>query len=519
VRSELDEQSSSAGTKLDNAQLQALGYDEKFDRTMTFWQNFSLGFTYLSPVCGVYSMFAFGLSTGGPPMVWSYAIACVGQLLVALVFGEIVSQFPISGGLYPWSRRLVGKRWSWMAGWIYGWALFTTIAAVAVGAGPFLTELLGIPSTPGATALLALGLVLISTVLNLAGTRLLARVALTGFVCEIIGAIVVGLHVIIFHRYHSIGVVFDRFGVGQGHSYLPAFFAAMLVGAYTCYGFEACGDVAEETADPGRAIPKAMRMTIYIGGGASVFIAVALVLGVADIPGAIAGRDANPIITVLRSAFGPVGAPFVVAVVLVSFISNVLSIQAAVSRLIFAYARDQMIIGSSILTRVSSLHIPVPALMVAGAIPAAIICLGYFTENALQVIVSFCTAGIYIAFQMVVAAALYARLRGWRPNGQFSLGALGYPVIVAGLSYGVFTIGNILWPRGDSTTWYTHYSLLLTVGAFIGTGLVYMIVGRPFDVGDAPAGDAWRTLPADDQRSSQRTVSLSAGREAGVSRG
>ena len=30
------------------------------------------------------------------------------------------------------------------------------------------------------------------------------------------------------------------------------------------YGFEACGDVAEETPDASRTIPKAIRMTIYV---------------------------------------------------------------------------------------------------------------------------------------------------------------------------------------------------------------------------------------------------------------
>jgi hypothetical protein len=33
---------------------------------------------------------------------------------------------------------------------------------------------------------------------------------------------------------------------------------------FCCYGFEACGDVAEETPNPGRNIPKSMRMTIYV---------------------------------------------------------------------------------------------------------------------------------------------------------------------------------------------------------------------------------------------------------------
>jgi hypothetical protein len=37
----------------DAEQLQALGYSSNFERSMTKWENFSLGFTYLSPVVGV----------------------------------------------------------------------------------------------------------------------------------------------------------------------------------------------------------------------------------------------------------------------------------------------------------------------------------------------------------------------------------------------------------------------------------------------------------------------------------
>src|SRR5204862_5241968 len=158
-------------TERDTAQLEALGYDSNFDRSMSLWSNFALGFTYLSPVVGVYTVFAFAIATGGPPMFWSYLFVGLGQLLVALVFGEIVSQFPIAGGLYPWARRLVGKKWSWMAGWIYGWALFTTVAGVAVGAGPFLASMLGFTGSPFTTTIIGLLLVTLSTALNLRGTK------------------------------------------------------------------------------------------------------------------------------------------------------------------------------------------------------------------------------------------------------------------------------------------------------------------------------------------------------------
>src|SRR5437667_9952595 len=92
----------------DSAQLEALGYDSNFDRSMSLWSNFALGFTYLSPVVGVYTVFAFAIATGGPPTFWSYLFVGLGQLLVALVFGEIVSQSHTACGLHPCARRSVG---------------------------------------------------------------------------------------------------------------------------------------------------------------------------------------------------------------------------------------------------------------------------------------------------------------------------------------------------------------------------------------------------------------------------
>jgi amino acid transporter len=457
---------------------------------MTVWENFSLGFTYLSPVVGVYSVFALALAAGGPAMIWWYLIAGCGQMLVCLIFGEIVSQFPLAGGLYPWGRRLVGKRWSWMAGWIYGWALFTTVAGVAVGAGPFLASLFGFNSSPAITTAIALGLVAVSTALNLVGTKVLARVAMFGFVCEILGALAVGSYLFFFGRHQSLGVIVSTFGIQRNGSYVFAFLAAALAGLYTCYGFEACADVAEETANAEKEIPKAMRRTIYVGVSASVFVCLALILSLPNIQVVLDGRDADPVGTVLRGEFGLAGARLVTAVVLVSFLSCILSLQAAASRLLFAYARDNMIVGSTRLARLSKRSVPAAALAVSGIIPAAIVCTGYFLQDALLIIVSFAVAGIYMSFQMIVAGALYARFRGWRPSGSFRLGAWARLVNVAALIYGLAALADIFWPQTPAAPWYVNYAIGLTTLIVIGTGAAYMILVRPYDRGDAPAGDA-----------------------------
>lgn len=464
----------------DEAQLRSLGYESQFERSMSAWENFALGFTYLSPVVGVYTIFASAFASGGPPMWWSYLLVGIGQMMVCLIFGEVVSQYPIAGGLYPWALRLSGPRWAWMSGWVYGFALFATVAAVATGAAPFVAQLLGVGSGAGAQTLIAVLLIALTTVLNLSGTRLLARVAFFGFVCELVGALLVGSYLMLFARHRDLSALFDTHLVAPNGHYFSAFVASSVAAMFCYYGFEACGDVAEETPDAGRTIPKSMRMTIYVGGAAAMWVCLALVLAVPDARAVIEGRDADPVATTLQAALGTVGFRAVLVVVLVSFLSCLLSLQAAASRLWFAYARDRMIVGSSWLSRLSPrTRVPSNALLLAGLLPALVAVSGLWLANAVATIISFASIGIYWAFQMIVFAALRARLRGWRPAGTFTLGAWGWPVNVVALCFGLAAIVDMAWPRTPQMPWYSNYALIVSSAGVLVLGLLYLLVARP----------------------------------------
>ena len=474
----------------DAAQLAALGITSNFDRSMSTWENFALGFTYLSPVVGVYTVFTLALKAGGPPMFWSYVLVGIGQLLVSMIFGEVVSQFPISGGLYPWARRLVGKRWAWMAAWLYLWALCFTIAAVSVGGAPFLAQLFGV-SSPEMMVVLAVVQILWVTIFNVGGTKVLGHSAMAGFIATIIGAIAVGGYLLVFHRHQPLSVLVNSFGVEGSGSYLPAFLAASVAGMFAYYGFEACGDVAEETPNASRAIPKSMRMTIYVGGAASILICAALILAIHDIPGVLAGTDEDPLRSLLVAAMGETGYLGVVVVLVISYVSCLLSLQASASRLLYSYARDEMIIGSKLFSRMSPrTHVPIPALVVMGLIPSVIAIAGYWLQDAINAIVSFAAVGIYFAFQMIVIGTIIARLRGWQPSGPFRLGAWAWPINIGALVFGVGAIVNMVWPRNPQDPWYSNYGMLLSSAIVIGSGLLYMWLARPYDKGNAPAGDA-----------------------------
>jgi hypothetical protein len=51
---------------VDDARLESLGYRPQLRRVLGLFANFSVAFTYLSPMVGIFSLFALGLGTGGP---------------------------------------------------------------------------------------------------------------------------------------------------------------------------------------------------------------------------------------------------------------------------------------------------------------------------------------------------------------------------------------------------------------------------------------------------------------------
>jgi amino acid transporter len=475
----------------DDSQLEDLGYKSEFKRDMGLWANLSLGFTYLSPMVNIYAGLGVYISIAGPPVLWSFLIAGAGQLLVALVFGELVAQWPVAGGVYPWARRLWGRRWAWMTGWFYILGLLGTLSAVACGVSPYLASLLELAPTPLTTACVGAGLLLLGLLFNLSGTKVLSYAALFGFTAELVGALVVGCWLLIEHRHQDFSMLFNSFGAADQGDYLFAFFAAGILGCYQYYGFEACGDMAEEVRNPGRTIPKAMRYTIYVGGTAATFACFSLLMAMDDMSAVVAGDVANPVETVLAGAFGPTGYKIVVGVVLISFISCVISLQAAASRIVYAYARDDMIIGSRVLRRFSArLSIPPYALLVAVFVPIAVVFGSMLYEKAFTTIVAFSTFGIYLTFQMVVLAALRARLKGWRPTGAFRLVRSGAVVNVIALIWGVSVLVNVSWPRSPEAPWYENYAVVLSGSVVLGLGLLYLWIAKPHLRNDAPFGDA-----------------------------
>ncbi|HWD69333.1 MAG TPA: APC family permease [Solirubrobacteraceae bacterium] len=501
-------------TMTDDERLTQLGYTPQLTRVLGLFSNFSVAFTYLSPMVGIYSLFLLGVGTGGPAYIWLTLIPLVGMLFVALVFGELASHYPVAGALYNYCKFSVGPGYGWFVGWFYGIALLVTVASVDTGIVGYFTSLMQKlfhwnlnPASHGTILLVTLVLLAIQTFLNITGTKVMAQVARIGVYVELLGTIGIAIVLGINGFHHGLGFLFSNQGVTHMKtnplalnfhgSWLSAGLVAVLAPVYIFYGFESAGDIAEETRDAGRLIPRAMRLALIWGGIASLVLTGGLLL-------------AMPTHNAVGATVAGGGVPFILAqlptwlqdvllvLIMYAFFSCGTSIQGAGSRLAFSYARDGALPASRWIAKVSHRHrIPVNALLGGAGVTILFILLVFVSPkhstnilwftypantSALVSLVSFGVSGIYLSFLMTVIASIIARSRGWIPEGVFTLGRWGWAVCIIAAAYLGLMFINVVIPSGLTSgrayfniDWITL--MVMVVIALVGG--IYYVIGRP----------------------------------------
>jgi amino acid transporter len=493
--------------------LAALGYRQELSRVLSLFDNFSVAFAYLSPMVGIYSLYVLGLATGGPRYIWTIPIVVGLMMLVALVFGELASEYPLSGALYQYGKYNVGARYGWYVGWIYGFALLATVASVDSGAVGYVAALSNVwfkthmnPANHVTIFVITGAIIVLSAILNSIGAKLMGLVARFGVYVETIGTFGVFLALAIHGFHQGFGFLWTTQGVQHvahnpygvnfgGNWWTGAAFVAVLANVYIFYGFESAGDISEETVDAHRQVPRAMRNALLYGGIASFVLVLGLLLATpkSGIGGVVTGG-----IPVLLAALPSWLQDFFLVMVIIAFFSCGTAVQGAGARVAYALARDGAIPGSNLLKKVSARHkAPANAILVGTVIPFLFLLLVLVNPskpvhilwfdypaniNALYALVSFAVSGIYLSFFLTVLGSVIARARGWKPNGSFTLGKWGMPVSIGGLVYLGLMLINIVWPSALSSGralfnygWVT----LLVMALIVLIGVIYEVLARP----------------------------------------
>ena len=132
------------------------------------------------------------------------------------------SHFPLAGSVFQWTKLLSNsKPYAWFSGWIYLWAGALTVAAVVATLPltliPVINDI-GL-SDMAADSLdnqrwIAIITLVVITLLNIFGVRVVAIINNTGVLFELLGLFVFAVILALFNNNQGVDVVFDTGGPG-----------------------------------------------------------------------------------------------------------------------------------------------------------------------------------------------------------------------------------------------------------------------------------------------------------------
>jgi urea carboxylase system permease len=435
----------------DDARLRALGIKPELQRSLGFLSNFAVAFSYISVATGTFTLIALGWGVGGPAFFWSWPIIILGQTFVALNFAELASHFPVAGSIYQWSKRLANRTLGWFTGWFYFWAGVITVTAVAGTVPLVLSSIFGMDLKAASPlpffnnlVFYALLTLVVTTVINGAGARLLSIINNIGVAAEILGMLVFALILLLFFRVQDPSVLTTTAALETPETggYLPVFAIAMFMSLFVVYGFDTAGTFGEETIDASRQAPRGILSAIWLSGIVGAIFLLAIILATPDMTAAL--TDPSPISTAVKSALGDTFGSVYLFVILIAVFVCTLAIQGATVRLMFSMGRDRrMPLGSVWGTVNSTFKTPTNAAVAVGALAA----IPFFITDSPGLIATGATGLIYLSYFLCNLGVLVARLRGWPHEGAwFKLGGWGLIINVLALVWGGLMIVNFaLW--------------------------------------------------------------------------
>lgn len=403
---------------------------------------------------GIFVVLGQAVPEAGPAVVVSFVLAGVTALFSALSYAELAGMIPGSGSSYSYAYATLGELVAWVCGWCLILEYGVSVAAVAVGWGQYVNELLdltfgvtlpdSLSAPPGAGGTLNIPAALI-VVLAMA---VLLRGARESAVAN---TIMVGVKIAALVLFCA--VAFTAFRAGNFHPLFPLGTAGMSAGAASLFfsyiGFDAASTAGEEARNPQRDLPRAIILSLILVTALYVLVAVAA-LGAMPWK-QFAGTEATLSEVLVRSVGGGNLWPILLSIgAVVATTSVVLTVQYGQIRILFAMARDGLVppLFAKVHPRTG---VPRANTVIVSGFIAVLVPLGSLADAT--------SIGTLFAFMLVNLAVVLLRRRS--PGIPRSFRVPFSPVTpLLGVGFCVYMLGSL-----DTDTW-------IAFGAWMAAGLV-----------------------------------------------
>jgi amino acid transporter len=440
--------SSNHSVDTDIAELAAMGYEQELSRRMKQFSNFALSMSIICILSGGINSVAQAISgVGGAAIGIGWPIGCAISLLFALALAHISSAYPTAGGLYHWGSIFGGRGWGWVTAWLNLLGLVTVLGAINVGTYFFFLGAFGESLDLKGSTALQIGFVAAMTAtqaaINHAGIKLTSKLTdLSGYLI-LIGSVALAIAFLAYAPTRDFGRLFEfkNYSGEAGGDVWPKtgskvflFALGMLLPIYTITGYDGSAHTAEETVDASRAVPRSMVNSVLYSSLFGYLFLCSFVIAIPDMD--LAAKEGWNVFFWTSNEVLPSGVKFVLFAMIFAaqYLCGLATVTSA-SRMIYAFARDGGLPGSSALKKVhATFKTPVVAIWTASI--AAVLFTAY--ADVYTVIVSVTVIFLFLSFALPIALALKAHGTKWTKMGPWSLGGLFKPIAAAAVVGMVF---------------------------------------------------------------------------------
>ncbi|MCD6477079.1 MAG: amino acid permease [Candidatus Aenigmarchaeota archaeon] len=276
---------------------------------------------------GIYALIGKAAGLAGPSVWISFLIGALLAITTALSYVELGTMFPKAAAEYVYAKNAFkNKLLCFLIGFFPIAVGIIAGSTVALGFGGYLQSLTGIPLAIG-----ALGLIAACGVINFWGIKQSARINIIFTLIELSGLILIilfALYLFLMHQISPINLLEAPNGIT---GILNA--AALIFFAYI--GFEDIVNMAEETKNPKKILPKAFLLSILITSLIYIMVSIA---SVSILPWEILGQSDAPLADVAEIAVP--GSSYLLSIIALFATANtVLIILIVETRMIWGMAK------------------------------------------------------------------------------------------------------------------------------------------------------------------------------------
>ncbi|WP_313896993.1 amino acid permease [Streptomyces sp. GC420] len=314
-------------------------------RTLGMWQltMISIGATLGT---GIFVVLGEAVPKAGPAVTVSFVIAGLTALFSALSYAELAGTIPVSGSSYSYTYATMGELVAWVCGWCLILEYGVSVAAVAVGWGEYLNELLdgtlgftipaALSAPPGDGGLFnlpALIVVLLAMAFLLGGARESARA----------NTVMVAVKVAALLLFCLVGLQGLR--SGNYEDFMPLGMAGVSAAGATLFfsyiGFDAASTAGEEARNPQRDLPRAIMLSLVIVTALYVLVAA---VAVGASPWERFGGSEAALAGIMNEVTGQsFWGTLLAAGAVIAIASVVLTVLYGQTRILFAMSRDGLV--------------------------------------------------------------------------------------------------------------------------------------------------------------------------------